>query len=78
MDTIMTCEEFYDADSNVSYIYETVIQEQYWADGYDGRQLFALLKKRAAEQGVTLTDIVTFNDDRFFYDVYQCTEKGLS
>ena len=74
----MTCEEFYDADSAVSYIYETVIQEQYWEDGYDGQQLFALLKERAAEQGITLTDIETFNDDRFFYDVYQCTEKGLS
>lgn len=77
-DTRLTCEEFYEAYA-VDHIDE-VIQDLFWDDPAIDRMLiiFESLKRLAKKEGVFLTDVNSWDYDAFFYNIWECTEKGLS
>ena len=74
----MTCEEFYDSYSSAQDMIDEYVQDQYWDGGCNTESMFRALCALAKEKGVTLTDEADWSYDDFFYNVYQCTEKGLS
>jgi hypothetical protein len=79
MNTQMTCEEFYDMDTNQHHsVWQDAMDEMYWNDDFDSQTLFVMLEKRAKKQGVLLLDRETFDYHSFFSEVYDATEKGLS
>lgn len=72
----MTCEEFYEYDFEARC--DSIIQEMYWDDSYSTETLYQTMCAHAAATGVVLTDAETWSYDRFFHNVWKCTEKGLS
>lgn len=74
----MTCEEFYDKYM-VEYI-DRYIQESHIRADFNPRVCFAMLQVAASMRfnEFTIIDLETFDYDSFFYNIYRCTEKGLS
>jgi hypothetical protein len=72
----MSCAEFFLAylDSD----WDSFADEMYWSDSYSSDACFDWLKARADREGVILTDVEEFEYDKFFWNTYRDTEKGLS
>lgn len=72
----MSCEDFYTC---VGYdAIDALIQEMYWDGGCNQKKLFQRLKTLAKERYVNLGDAEEFDYEKFFTQVYDETEKGLS
>jgi hypothetical protein len=72
----VTCEEFY--DSHCSDWVDEMMQEQFWDGGVDTNKITDAFLAWAYQKNIQLTDLESFDSDKFFYNIYQCTEKGLS
>lgn len=78
-DKTMSTEEFAEILHD-RYFYDALIDELYWeqAPNKTNQMLDATLEE-AKRQGITLTDANTWvGYDEYFYNMYDCTEKGLS
>jgi hypothetical protein len=59
--------------------FSTWASDQYWNGGVDTADLFESMIKAAARDGITLTDVDTWDYDEPLYISYnEDTEKGLS
>jgi hypothetical protein len=50
----------------------------FWERSFNCEKVFNDMQKSADSLGIKLTDTEEFDYDTFFWNVYQCTEKGLS
>lgn len=71
--TPMKCEDFADRED-----FSEMCDEMYWEDNFDADRFLDALVFRASEQRVRLTDIFEWDYDKYFWNMYRCTEKGLS
>lgn len=69
----MTFEQFADTED-----YNEIIDEMYWEDNYSSERLFERTILAATKEGVIITDKDDCDYDGYFWNVWQCTEKGLS
>lgn len=73
----MTCADFF-----LSYCdgieWDSLCDEMYWGDSYSSDLCLEWLKRRAEQEEIKLTDLDDWDYDRFFYQTYRDTEKGLS
>jgi hypothetical protein len=72
----MSCADFFDACLDNDW--DSFADEMYWSDSYNSDACFDWLKARADREGVILTDVEEFEYDKFFWNTYRDTEKGLS
>ncbi len=54
------------------------IDESYWDRDFDTDHCLEWMLSDAKKEGYELTNVDAFDHDGFFYNVYKCTEKGLS
>lgn len=73
----MTCEAFAERMDFDTWL-STYIDESHWDDSFDTEFAFERLIASAEHNGVRLTDADTWDYDRYFWNAYQCAEKGLS
>lgn len=71
--TRMSCEDFAESQD-----FSTQIDEQNWDGGFDAEALFRVMCAEANAQGVVLIDKDAFWYETYFWNVWKCTEKGLS
>lgn len=76
--TEMTCEDFFHSYMDSGNYWNTLADEMYWGRNFSADRCFASMKRLAARENVTLTDVKMFQYEDFFYNAYQNTEKGLS
>lgn len=59
---------------------DEIIQEMVWdGDGsFNADKLLKAIVDAAEKDGVIITDKDEFNYHDYFYNIWQCTEKGLS
>ena len=58
--------------------YDLVFDEMHWSDGYSSSALLNMTAERAKRDEVTIADLETCDYDRWFFQTYKTTEKGLS
>lgn len=76
----MTFEECFEG-FNFEKQCDEMMQEMAIEGGYCGKAFEEFAQdiiSEANRKGVIVSDEKTFNADSFFYNIYQCTEKGLS
>lgn len=65
----------YFADTNWMNEY---IQESYWEDNFSTRHCLEAMLASAKADNLELIGLDEFDYDTFFYNAYDCAEKGLS
>ena len=73
----MTCEQFFDKHYD-DHDLSSWIDEMYWERSFSSEKIFNDMVKAADSLKIELTDKDDFDYEEFFWNVYQCTEKGLS
>ena len=73
----MTCAEYIAAMHN-SYELDGIIDEMYWGDGFNSQNMWSYVLSSALMDNVILTDILDFDYETEFWELYNCAEKGLS
>jgi hypothetical protein len=68
----------YAADFVNTHRWDEWCDEMYWERNFNSDELLNAMELEARENGVELTDGDSFDYDKYFYDAYQNTEKGLS
>ncbi len=58
--------------------FEDYMQDAHWTLDFKTHIAFELMLEAANSEGVQLTDTQSFDYDKFFWNVYQNSEKGLS
>lgn len=58
--------------------FDEVMDSMHWSDSFNTETLLQIGLKEAAADEIELTGLDSFDYDTFFYNAYQCTEKGLS
>lgn len=58
--------------------FDEVMDSMFWGDGLNTDTLLKIGLKEAEADEIELTGLDTFDYDDFFYNAYQCAEKGLS
>lgn len=74
---VMTCEE-YGEHFFMTYKFDQICDEMYWEGGVNTDRLFEIMRADAEAEGIVLSDSSEWDYDTFFYNAYQCAEKGLS
>lgn len=72
----MTCVDF--CDSQIEREFRILCDEMYWDGGFSLKECLNLMNRMAKKLNVVLSDVEEFDGDKFFYDWYRNTEKGLS
>lgn len=72
----MKCREYF--DSCFEQKADDYIQEAYWERNFNTDTLFDMMIRDAKRKGISFEDEEEWNYDKFFYDLYKDTEKGLS
>lgn len=73
----MSAEEYAEAFVDTK-AFDEYVQDSYWQDNFSTDRCLEMMKEFAAGETVALTGIDEFEYDKFFYDTYECMEKGLS
>jgi hypothetical protein len=68
----------YADDFSMSKAFEDYIDSAYWSDSFDTEEAFQMMMDSAQENGILLDNVDEFDYDRFFYEIYKDSEKGLS
>lgn len=58
--------------------FNTYVDEAYWERNFSTDVCLDWMLDRAKQEQIELTHVEDFDYDTFFYNAYQCTEKGLS
>lgn len=74
----MTCLDYIEMVDSTDYWLSGLCDEMHWEGGVDTERLFEYVVDRATQEGVTLTDVDSFDYDAVLYNIYESTEKGLS
>lgn len=72
-----THKEFADQLADESF-FDEYIQDSYWSDSFRAAKCEEMMKSEAKQRNITLTKEDDFDGDKFFHELYQATEKGLS
>lgn len=73
----MTCQEYIDS-LNDSYEFDAIFDEMYWSDDYSDKVLWNYVLTKAFINNIILTDILEYDYETEFWELYQAAEKGLS
>lgn len=73
----MTYLEFAETLANNDF-FDDYIQDSFWTKEFKTSKCLAMMETEAKQQKITLTNEEDFDYDKFFFDLYNCTEKGLS
>jgi len=74
----MSCADFFESYMDNYHDWDTFADEMYWEDSFSSDKCFEKMKHLAKKHNVKLKDEHTFDYDKFFYQTYKDTEKGLS
>ena len=72
-----TCEEFSSGLEN-HYFFDSLVDEQYWADDFKAESYFEMLKNEAKKKNIKLSDADDFDYETYYWELYKASEKGLS
>lgn len=73
--------KYISADRLINLLHERLndyIQESYWMESFDEDVLYNICMAYADEHDLKIIDHDDFNWSAALYNLYQCTEKGLS
>jgi hypothetical protein len=73
----MKCEDLADKLANGDR-FDTYIQESFWERNFKTSACLEILVDEANERSIQLVDLDEWDFDKYFYNMYRCTEKGLS
>lgn len=72
-----TYQEFAEELSDEDF-FDEYIQDAFWTREFKTSQCEEMLKAEAKQRNITLTKEDDFDGDKFFYNLYNSAEKGLS
>jgi hypothetical protein len=73
----MTCADYIAAMHN-NYEFDGIFDYLYWGEGFSSGRLWDYVLDCALMDNVILIDILDFDYETEFWELWQCSEKGLS
>lgn len=75
--TQMSCRAFADLLDN-TYFFDDVVDGAFWNKSFKSETFFEAMKAEAERRDISLSDSEEWDYENYFWNLYQCSEKGLS